>query len=70
MNPADIVIILLLAAALGFALRQIIKKKGGCSCGCGSCSGNCGACQSACKKRKNTDPPCSGNGADRGRRKQ
>ena len=40
MNPFDIVILVLLAAAVFFALRQIFIKRG-CSCG-GSCGGSCG----------------------------
>ena len=41
MSAADWIIILIIAAAAGLALRSIIKRKksGKCSCGCEGCSG-------------------------------
>ena len=47
MSIIEIVIAAVIAAAVFFALRRIVKmKKGGCSCGrsgcCASCSGGCG----------------------------
>ena len=39
---ANIVVILVLAVILFFAIRSVIKKKGGCGCGCSSCSCGCG----------------------------
>ena len=47
MNLYDIIILLLVAAAVGFAVRQMRKpKKSGC---CGSCS----ACACGCTQREN-----------------
>ena len=47
MNLYDILILLLVAAAVGFAVRQMRKpKKSG-------CCGNCASCASACAKREN-----------------
>ena len=43
-NLADIILILLIAAAAVLAVRKMIRdrKKGGCSCGCAGCtSGTC-----------------------------
>lgn len=50
----DIIVLLVVAAALFFCIRSIIrnKKRGDSSCGCAGCSG----CSSACAcgdKRKN-----------------
>lgn len=39
---ANAVVILVLAAILFFAIRSVIKKKGGCGCGCSECSCGCG----------------------------
>ena len=52
----DIIVLLVVAAALFFCIRSIIrnKKRGGSSCGCAGCSG----CSSACAcgdKRKNPE---------------
>lgn len=38
MTIADIILIVLLAAALAFAVRRVVKNKGGCSCGCEGCA--------------------------------
>ena len=47
MNTADIILILLLAAALAFAVRTVINNKGS------GCSGNCGGCafSDSCRKK-------------------
>jgi|GEM_PF-836054 len=40
----DIILVLLIIAAVGLAVRKVIRnrKKGGCSCGCAGCSsGSC-----------------------------
>ena len=51
MNAVDIVLLAVLAIAVAFALRRIVKmRKSGCSCcssGCG-CTGNCASCGAAC----------------------
>ena len=39
---ANVVVFLIVAAIVFFAIRSIIKKKGGCACGCGSCNCGCG----------------------------
>ena len=44
MNTADIVVIILLAAALIFALRCVKKSK---------CTGDCANCAKSCKKKEN-----------------
>ena len=43
MNLWDIALIVLIAAALGFALRRVIRtrKSGGCGCGCEGCTAKC-----------------------------
>ncbi|MBQ1878431.1 MAG: FeoB-associated Cys-rich membrane protein [Erysipelotrichaceae bacterium] len=43
MNPADVIIILLIAGLLYLAIRSLRKKPNSCSCGCQGCSyaGNC-----------------------------
>ena len=47
MNLYDILILLLVAAAVGFAVRQLRKpKKAG-------CCGNCASCACECAKREN-----------------
>ncbi len=48
----DLLVLALVAAALFFCVRSIIrnKKKGGSSCGC-SCSGSCAGCGAACAVR-------------------
>ncbi|MBQ6678972.1 MAG: hypothetical protein IJM76_03030 [Lachnospiraceae bacterium] len=57
MNPFDIVILVLLAAAVFFALRQIFIKRG-CSCGgsCGSCSCGCADCSRSCTGVRKNEP--------------
>lgn len=42
MSAVDIVLIVVIAAALTAAAVSCIRKKGGCSCGC--CSGSCPHC--------------------------
>ncbi|WP_297810184.1 FeoB-associated Cys-rich membrane protein [uncultured Finegoldia sp.] len=37
MNIADIVVLIVIAVAVVFAIRHIIKKGGSCDCGSGSC---------------------------------
>ena len=44
MNTADIVVIILLAAALIFAVRCMKKSK---------CTGDCANCAKSCKKKEN-----------------
>ena len=44
MNLPSLVVLFLLLAAVGLALRSLRKTKGackGCSCACGSCPGAC-----------------------------
>lgn len=50
MNGADIVLIIIIAAAIVFAVRSVIKqsKRGGC---CGDCAG----CVAGCKKLEARD---------------
>ncbi len=48
MSPLDYIILAVLAIALFFALRSMIRRKR--SGGCIGCSGNCSACS-----KKNTD---------------
>lgn len=57
MNPFDIVILILLAAAVFFALRQIFIKRG-CSCGgsCGGCSCSCAGCSRSCAGSRKNHP--------------
>ena len=47
MNPADIIIVIILAALVGFIIWRMIRRrksgKGSCSCGCGGCSTPCGS---------------------------
>ena len=50
MSGADIAVLLVVAVILFFSIRAVIKKKGGCSCGCGECSCGCGG-----KKTESTD---------------
>lgn len=44
MNTADIVVIILLAAALVFAVRCVKRSK---------CTGDCASCAKNCKDKKN-----------------
>ena len=50
MNAADLILLVLLAAAVFFALRHIRKiRKSGCSCGnAGGCTGDCASCRAGC----------------------
>ena len=46
MNPVDIILVVLIAAAVFFAVRKVVtdKKRGkSCSCGCSMCSADCPA---------------------------
>lgn len=45
MGIADYIILAVLAAAVIFAVRHMLRNKGGCSGGCAGCprSGDCGA---------------------------
>lgn len=55
MNAIDIVLLAVLAIAVAFALRRIVKmRKSGCSC-CssgGCCTGNCASCGASCSHRE------------------
>lgn len=44
MKLIDILLILVLAAVIAFAVRRTVKtrKSGGCGCGCDGCNGRCG----------------------------
>jgi len=50
MNISDIIVLLIVLAAAGLALRHIIRtrKTGSCSCGCGS---SCSSCASPCNQK-------------------
>ena len=54
MSILDFLIIAVIAVAVFFAVRRIIRmrKSGGCSCGAagGGCSGCCAACSAECSK--------------------
>ena len=39
---ANFIVLAVLAVILFFAVRSVIKKKGGCGCGCSECSCGCG----------------------------
>ncbi|MBO7364229.1 MAG: FeoB-associated Cys-rich membrane protein [Lachnospiraceae bacterium] len=56
MNPADILLIILIAAVLVWAVVSIVRrrKKGGCSCGCEGCTGRRDGCPAGMR------PPDSG----------
>ena len=43
MNAVDIILIIVIAAVLFFALRRTIRarKSGGCGCGCANCAAKC-----------------------------
>ena len=49
MNIWDIALIAVLAAAVGFAVRRVLRtrKNGGCGCGCG-----CEGCTKGCGMRR------------------
>ena len=52
-NPWDVVILALVALAVFFALRHLIKNRGkSCSCSSDGCMGACGGCamRGSCKK--------------------
>ena len=55
MNPWDVILVLLIAAAVCGALRSILRQRreGNACCGSG-CSGSCGTCNAACSSRKET----------------
>ncbi|SDA13783.1 Virus attachment protein p12 family protein [Ruminococcus sp. YE71] len=46
MNAADIVLTILIAAAVILAARALVKRsrKGGCGCGCDTCTAKCSQC--------------------------
>ena len=53
MNIADILVIAVIAVALFFAVRHVVKlrKSGGCACGAsGGCSCGCAGCDKPCGK--------------------
>ena len=54
MNAVEIVIVVLLCAAVFLALRHLYRsRKQGCSCGCsGGCAGGCAACGEKSTKKK------------------
>lgn len=54
MNAADLILLVLLAAAVFFALRHIRRmRKSGCACGnAGGCTGDCASCRSACPHKE------------------
>ncbi|MBE6910747.1 MAG: FeoB-associated Cys-rich membrane protein [Ruminococcaceae bacterium] len=56
MNGADILLILLLAAALVWAAVRCVKtrRRGGCGCGCAGCTA--GTCTNAPRRDKTTPP--------------
>lgn len=51
MNAGDVIILLIVALCIFFAVRSIVKqrKKGGCSCGCSGCN----ACPNSMNCNKN-----------------
>ncbi|MBR3381642.1 MAG: hypothetical protein IKG85_01190 [Clostridia bacterium] len=51
MGPVEIIIIIALAAAAGLAVRSVIKRRGGCSCGCGG-GKDCPGCAAKRKKEE------------------
>lgn len=53
MNAVDIVLIILIAAALVWAVSFCIKSRRN-GKGCGGCSGNCGACHGNKNKQDKT----------------
>ena len=55
MSLLEIAIVAVIALAVFFALRRVIRmRKNGCSCGCSGCCGSCAACGGSCEKaRKN-----------------
>lgn len=57
MSILDWILVALVVVGLFFAIRHIIKHKGGC-CGGGSCSGccgNCSKCTMECNDEDNKD---------------
>ncbi len=56
MNPLEIVLIAVLAAAAIGAVIWLIRRRGAGCCGCGSCqrSRNCAGCEKAAGEEKNT----------------
>ena len=54
MNLADIIILIIVAAMVGLAVRRLYKnhkEDKGCGCGCSGCSGKCGMSSTEKKKR-------------------
>ena len=51
MSVLEIAIIAVIALAVFFALRTVVRmrKSGGCSCGCSGCSGCCASCGMSCE---------------------
>ena len=54
MGPLEITLLIAIGIWLIFAVRSIIKNKGGCSCGCDGCNSSkkCTNCDK-CKNSKN-----------------
>ena len=53
MNMIELVIIAVIALAVFFALRHIVRmRKCGCSCGCSGCSMACEKAAAQCKKEQ------------------
>ena len=60
MNIADILIIAVIAVALFFAVRHVVKlrKSGGCACGSiGGCTGSCASCPLLRRLHQSLRPP-------------
>lgn len=53
MSAADYVILAIIAVAIFFAVRSLVRrgKKGGCGCGCSDCSG-CPGSKGGCDNSK------------------
>ena len=57
MSFLEIVITVLIALSVFFALRRIVRmRKSGCSCGCSGCSGCCAACGGGCETARKKEP--------------
>lgn len=54
MNLLSWILLLAVIIGLGFAIRHILKNKGGCSCGSGSCSGSCSGCKGCGRSGKDS----------------
>ena len=58
MSILDWILIGAVLIGVFFAVRYMVKNKGGCSCSGGSCVGSCSSCKSRCstgKRNKNFD---------------